>query len=82
MNIITQINAILDHLGIHLDAQSFENLLGHLRIDRLNWKQRLLLSIGVGVIVEIVRQRAKEAAQAKAEQIATEVATARADAGA
>ena len=66
LNLEAQITSALDALGIHLDTESFENLLRLLRVDRLSWMQKLGIAVGVGVLVEVLRQRAKESALAKA----------------
>lgn len=67
-----QIQAVLDSLGIHLDSDSFSNLLVHLRVGKLSWAQKTALAVALGVLVQYLRKEAEE--RAKAAQAALESA--------
>ena len=62
INLRTAITSALDALGIHLDAESFENLMYQIRIDKLPWKLKLALAVIVSVGVEYAT-RPKEGEQ-------------------
>lgn len=73
ISLSSQIQAALDCIGVHLDAESFENLITHLRIKRLTWTQKTALAIALGVGVQWLRKRANDRA-AEAARLAEEVA--------
>jgi len=60
INLESQVQNVLDSLGIHLDAESFTNLLGHLRIHLLTWSQKMALAIALGVLVQYLQKRQQE----------------------
>lgn len=60
ISLSSQIQAILDALGIHLDAQSFSNLLAQLRVDRLSWTAKMALAVALGVFAQWLRKRSEE----------------------
>jgi hypothetical protein len=60
ISLTSQIQAVLDSLGIQLDAQSFQNLITHLRIDRLTWTQKTALAVALGVGVQWLQKAARE----------------------
>ena len=70
-----QIQAVLDALGIHLDAQSFENLLAHLHVNRLSWSQKMAIAVALSVGVQWLQRRNRER-QAAAEIAADAAASA------
>lgn len=63
----SQIQAILDSFGIHLDDDSFNNLLRALHIDRLSWALRVALGVALGVLAQYLKKQAEERRQAVAE---------------
>lgn len=60
ISLTAQIQAILDSLGIHLDSDSFQNLVSHLRISKLTWTQKTALAVALGVFVQYLRKQADE----------------------
>jgi hypothetical protein len=74
LSLTAQIQAMLDSIGVHLDAESFANLCRFLRIDRLSWAQKLGIAVGLGVVAELLRKRAKDEADKAAAAAAAAVA--------
>lgn len=66
ISVESQIQAILDGLGIHLDGESFTNLMRALRVDRLTWAQKFGLAVALGAIVGWIREKRKRQAAAAA----------------
>ena len=60
ISLTSQIQSALDLLGIHLDADSFANLLLHLRVNRLGWSAKMALAIALGVGVQYLRKSMEE----------------------
>jgi len=60
ISVATQIQAILDALGIHLDETSFSNLLKHLRVDRLTFMQKTAIAFALSVLGTWIRSKLME----------------------
>jgi hypothetical protein len=69
ISVSSQIQSLLDLFGIHLDQESFENLLAHLRVNRLSWQLKTALAVALSVLVQYLRQQAKERAKAAEEAL-------------
>lgn len=60
ISLSSQIQAMLDSVGIQLDSESFENLIRLLHINKLNWYQKTAIAVGLSVLVQWLQKRAEE----------------------
>lgn len=74
INLQTQIQSLLDAIGVHLDGESFENLISALRVRKLSWMLNMALAVALSFGVKWLKERA--AAEEKARQDALDSALA------
>lgn len=64
MSIESGLQQILDAFGIHLDEESFNNLLSHLPLQGISAWKRVVLGAALGVVAGLIRKWLEDRARA------------------